>query len=438
MAQHTWPADDDVLEGIAECGSRATYARTLGVAETTLSSYLRRNPNLRDRVREALASKQTLEAKPLDQVVSEAERRDIEVANRAELKRILSSEHRMRRYEAVLADCLQSYEPTELAAPLPDPGNRPVHEDILITGDWHIGQKTTLEETGGMYEHGIETARGQVAKIWKAVNRLHNLDLHARDTRKLHHLFIGDLVEGSNMRPSQMKSVTDVVTRQVIQGFDLLAWLVRQELTIYEEVEIDLIGGNHDRTTQKPGNAGLGESSYIDTFSWLVGAFLERVLDEDVKGGRLKIRNWETYFGYKEIAGIKTVFEHGSSFKWSAGGYGGVPWYSVSNLAPKYAAMLGEADLVILGHGHRPAIIPIPNGRGWTVVNGALPATSTYVQAGQKVVSRPQQWRLSAHEKLGITSFEPIYADVPGTLLPGMVWEDPVRYADRASGKSRP
>ena len=424
-----WPSDDAIVAGCVDAGGRAKYAATLGKSESALRRHVQKDPKLRDRLAKALT-------KPLDEVVAEAEQRDIDLANRAELKKILASEHRMRRYEAVLSECLTAYEPTELAAPLPEGGDRPVHEDILITGDWHIGQKTTLEETGGIYEHGLDTARGQVAKIWKAVDRLHNLDLHARDTKKLHHLFIGDLVEGSDMRPSQMKGVTDVVTRQVIQGFDLLAWLVRQELTIYDEVEIDLIGGNHDRTTRKPGNAGLGESSYIDTFSWLVGAFLERVLDNDVKEGRLKIRNWETYFGYKEIAGIKTVFEHGSSFKWAAGGYGGVPWYSVSNLAPKYAAMLGEADLVILGHGHRPAIIPIPNGRGWTVVNGALPATSNYVQAGQKVVSRPQQWRLSAHERLGITSFEPIYADVPGTLLPGMIWDDPETYADRASGKA--
>jgi hypothetical protein len=328
----------------------------------------------------------------------------------------------MRRYEAVLSDCLRSYEPTELSAPLPDKG-LPVHEDILVTGDWHIGQKTTLEETGGIYVHDVDTARAQVAKIWKAVSRLHHLERHARSVHKLNHLFIGDIVEGSGMRPSQLRKIEDVVTRQLVQGFDLLAWLIRQELTIYPEVEVDVVGGNHDRTTQKPGDAGLGESSYIDTFSWLLGAFLERVLADDVASGRLKIKNWETFFGAKEVCGVKTVFEHGSSFKWAAGGYGGVPWYAVSNLGPKYAAMLGEADLVILGHGHRPAIIPVPNGRGWIVANGALPATSTYVQAGMKVISRPQQWRLSVHEKMGVTGFTPIYADVPGTVLPDEFWD---------------
>lgn len=373
--------------------------------------------------------------KSLDDVVAEAERRDIERQNASELRRITSQEHRMRRYESLLTDVLTSYEPTELAAPEPDEG-LPVHEDILVTGDWHIGQKTRLEETGGLYEQDVATARAQVATIWKAVERIHRIESSGRNIQKLHHLFIGDLVDGDNMRASQHRKIEDVVTTQLVQGFDLLAWLIRQELTIYPEVEVDLVGGNHDRTTQKPGDAGLGELSYVDTLSWLAGAFLERVLANDIKSGRLKIRNWTTFFGFKEILGLKLVFEHGSSFKWGTGGYGGVPWYGVANLGPKYVSMLGGADLVVLGHGHRPAILP--NGRGWIVANGALPATSTYVQAGSKVISRPQQWRLSVHEKFGLTNFTPIYADVPEALLPGMVWENPIEYADLASGKCPP
>lgn len=372
----------------------------------------------------------------LDDVVADEQARDIERANKKELRKILSGEHRMRRYETVLNDALTAYEPVELAAPTPADSSLPVHEDILVTGDWHIGQKTTLEETGGIYEQDVATARAQVAQLWRATERIHAIESSGRNITKLHHIFLGDLVEGSNMRPSQHRKIEDVVTVQMVEGFDLLAWQIRQELTIFPEVEVDLVGGNHDRGTQKAGDAGLGELSYVDTFSWLAGAFLERVLANDIETGRLKVRNWTTFFGFKEIANQRVVFEHGSSFKWSTGGYGGIPWYGVSNLGPKYNAMLGGADLILLGHGHRPAILP--HGRGWIVANGALPATSTYVQAGQKVVSRPQQWRLSAHHKFGITNFTPIYADVPEALLPGMVWEAPEHYADLASGKVAP
>lgn len=373
-------------------------------------------------------------ARSLDEVVADAERKDIERLNRQELRKVTSQEHRLRRYLDCLDGALRAYEPAELAH-LGAPEGKPVHEDILITSDWHVGQKTTLEETGGMYEQDIATARMQVAKIWRAVERLYYINSSGRTTKKLNHLFIGDLVEGDDMRASQHRKIEDLVTVQLVEGFDLLAWLIRQELTLYDEVEVDVTGGNHDRMG-KPGDAGLGELGYTDTFMWLAGAFLERVLQKDVESGRLTIKNWTTFFGFKEVLGLKVVFEHGSSFKWAAGGYGGIPWYAVSNLGPRYAAMLGGADLIAIGHGHRPVVLP--NGRGWIIANGALPATSTYVQAGMKVVSRPQQWLLSVHEKMGLTNFTPIYADVPGTLLPGQIWEKPEHYAGMATGKSAP
>lgn len=378
------------------------------------------------------ASMQT--AGTLDEVVSEAARLDLERENRAELKKILSAEHRQRRYEEVLDGALRAYDPTPLAR-LPDRSRarKPKHEDILVTSDWHVGQKVTLEETGAIYEQDMETARMQVAKVWNALEHLHQIESSGREITKLHHLFLGDLVEGDGMRKSQTRKIDDVVTVQTVQGFDLLAWLIRQELLIYPTVELDLTGGNHDRTSEKAGDGGLGELSYVDTYTWLAGAFLERVLASDIESGRLKIRNWPTFFGYKEISGLKVVFEHGSSFKWAAGGYGGVPWYAVSQLGPKYAAMLGAADLILIGHGHRPVCIPF--GRGWILANGALPATSTYIQAGMKVVSRPMQWKLSTHRNQGITSFTPLYADVPGALLPGMIWENPEHYAEVACGK---
>lgn len=373
----------------------------------------------------------------LDDVVDDAARRDRERENRAELKKITLAESRQRRIEALLRECVAAYDATPLVRP-PVGGKLPEHEDILVTSDWHIGQQVTMEETGGIYEQTMETTRNQVAKIWRAVEHLHAIDQSGRKVNKLHHLFLGDLVENDVMRASQSRKIEDVVSVQAVQGIDLLAWLIRQELQIYPEVEVELVGGNHDRFSQRPGDAGLGELSYVDTWSWVAGAMIERLLASDIASGRLKVRNWTTYFGYKKVSGLKAVWEHGSSFKWSIGAYGGVPFYAVSQLGPRYAQMLGGADLIMIGHGHQPINMPIGGGRGWIVANGALPATSTYIQAGKKVVSRPMQWKISTHVEHGITGFVPIYCDVPGQLPPGALWEDPDKYAALASGKTPP
>ena len=369
------------------------------------------------------------QAESLSSVVAETHRRDVEQANRQELKRITALESRIQRYEAVLRDCLTTYEPTALVV---DPPSRkaklPQHELVLCTGDWHTGLKVAVHETGGVYEQDVETTRGQVFKLWDRVARLHEIESAGIHFTKLHILGLGDLIENDDMRPAQHRSIEDVMTVQTVQAFDLFTWLIRQALTRFEEVEVDMVGGNHDRTSRKAGNAGLGELGYADTMSWLIGEFTKRLFADEP---RVKIRNWQSFFGYKIVAGQRLVFEHGSSIKWAANSYGGVPWYGVSQLPRKYAEMIGESSIFVIGHGHRPAILP--NGRGWMVLNGALPATSNYEQSSFKTVHRPLQWLLSVHEKYGLTGWKPVYLDVEGTVLPGEIWTDPERYARLAN-----
>ncbi len=366
----------------------------------------------------------------LDAALEAAHAKDIEQQQRKELKTATALESRIRRYIAVLEEHVKAYEPTPFVpvATKRQLAKLPQHEALLFTGDWHTGMRTKIHETGGVYEQDVATTRSQVTKLWDRLERLHNIEAASVNYTKLHIVSLGDLIEGDDMRPSQHRQIEDVMTVQTIQAFDMFTWMIRQALQIYETVEVDMVGGNHDRTARNRGNAGLGELDYADTMSWLIGEFTKRVFVDEP---RVKITNWNTFFGYKVVAGQRLVFEHGSSFRWNANSYGGIPWYSVSQLPRKYAEMLGEADITAIGHGHRPAILPA--GRGWMVVNGAFPATSNYEQSGFKSVHRPLQWLLSVHEEHGLTAYKPIYLDVPGTLLPGQVWEDPSLYAELAN-----
>jgi hypothetical protein len=368
----------------------------------------------------------------IDRELEAAERRDFEQRARSELKKSTALESRIRRYIDVLRECLTAYKPTPLIAPVKskEKAKLPQHELILCTGDWHTGQQTKIHETGGIYEQDVATTRKQIVILFESLVRLHAIQSAGINFTKLHIIGLGDLIDNDDMRPSQHRHVEDVMTVQTIQAFDLFAWLCRQALTVFDQVEVDLVGGNHDRTGRAKGNAGLGELDYADTMSWLIGEFVKRLFKDEA---RIKVRNWNTFFGYKAVAGQKVIFEHGSSIKWNANSYGGVPWYGVSMLPKRYADMLGKPDITIIGHGHRPAIIP--DGRGWQVMNGALPATSNYEQSSFKTVHRPLQWLLSVHKKYGLAGWTPIYLDTPGTVLPGQIWTDPEFYARAANDR---
>jgi hypothetical protein len=380
----------------------------------------------RDRIK-ALPAEEVVNAS-LDSALAESHARDIDLANRAELRKATALESRIRRYERILRDCLVEYEPTPLVRPQMNVEDLPEHELILATGDWHTGAKVMWHETGGMYEQDVATTRSQIEHLWDRIVRLHAIQSAGINYTKLHIIALGDLIDNDDMRPSQHRNVEDILTVQTIQAFDLFSWLCRQALTLFPEVEVEVIGGNHDRTGRAKGNAGLGELDYADTMSWLIGEFTKRQFENEP---RIKVRNWQTFFGYKEVAGQRVVFEHGSSIKWNANSYGGIPWYGVSMLPKRYADMLGKADIFLMGHGHRPAILP--DGRGWLVINGALPATTNYEQSGFKSIHRPMQWLMSVHKKYGLTGWTPIYLDVEGTVLPGEVWSDPDGYADAAN-----
>ena len=373
------------------------------------------------------------EGTDLESTLRRQTERDQEQAHRSELKKLTAMEERIRRYEGVLEGALTAYEPTPLVFVTPKTREKlPQHELILCTGDWHTGAVSKIHETGGVYEQNVETTRQQVFQLWDRIVRLHAIQSSGIHFTKLHIIALGDLIDNDDMRPSQHRSVEDVMTVQTVQAFDLFSWLCRQALTLFPEVEVEVVGGNHDRTGRSKGNAGLGELDYADTMSWLIGEFTKRLFADEP---RIKVRNWNTYFGYKHVANHRVVFEHGSSIKWAANSYGGVPWYGVSMLPVKYASMLGAPDLMIIGHGHRPAVLPFGVG-AWQILNGALPATSLYEQSSFKSVHRPLQWLLSVHEKHGLTGFTPIYLDVPGTLKPGEIWTDSEKYADLANERA--
>ncbi|HYE58582.1 MAG TPA: metallophosphoesterase [Rhodothermales bacterium] len=357
---------------------------------------------------------------PLDALRDRERRRESERAHAAELKRLLAAEAAREAYLATIREHapLLSVPPLEKAPRLVDP---PVHEWVLVLSDLHIGQKASSLETGGLFELSLEHARGQIRDLWRRVELLHRLKAKGVRVRRLTVLILGDTHEGSGMRPRQALEIDGTVTKQCVEVTDLLAWLLQQALSLFPEVVVHNVGGNHDRISQKPGLAGLGELAYHDTYAWLSGEFLRRMFSKAIEAGRLELTNWESFFGYAEIAGHRFVFEHGASFKTSTGSYGGIGWYPIQNAAGRYQQMLDGADFVVMGHFHTPALLPL--GRGWQVLNGALPPSSPYVQATFKKVGTPCQVLLDLHPDVGLVDFRPIYLPLEGTAKPGAVWQ---------------
>jgi hypothetical protein len=364
---------------------------------------------------EAFAAQEDLAQKLLREKQDAQRRADV-----AELKRLTSAENHRQDALKIIHEHVPLLEPPKLRAYKPL-RKTPRHTWAPVISDWQMGQLTKLGATGQMFEQTSAITKRQVKDFWTKIEILHEIEKTSKHIEELVIFSLGDLLENDQMRVSQAAGVDSLVTQQAIDVTDLEAWLLNQALARFPKVRLLHVGGNHERTSSKAGNAGLGELGYTDTYSWLIGEFLRRMFERAIDSGRLEIVNHESFFGAAVVAGQRCVYEHGASFRASTGSYGGVSFYSIANAAAGYQKMLDGADLVLMGHHHRAMVLPM--GWGWQVMNGALPPSSDFVQSNFKGYGRPSQTLLDLHEQVGLVSWWPLYLETPSMLRPGDFWK---------------
>lgn len=369
----------------------------------------------RDRVKVAI-EKEGLQDKLARERADAARRSEI-----GELRRLVSAENHRLDALKIIRESVLLVEPPKLR-PARQPGKRaPHHTWGLVISDWQLGQLTTFASSGNVFEQTTAVTRAQVRELWSVVEVLHGIHSHGKTIDELVIFSLGDLLENDQMRTSQAAMVDAPVTRQAVDVIDLEAELVTQALALFPKVRLLHVGGNHERTSPKAGNAGLGELGYTDTYSWLIGEVLRRQFERAIDGGRLELQNHESFFGTAMVANQRCVYEHGASFRASTGSYGGVSYYSIANAAAGYQKMLDGADLVLMGHHHVSMVLPM--GFGWQILNGALPPSSQFAQSNFKGYRRPSQTLLDLHPEKGLTGWTPIYLDTPGMVRPGDFWK---------------
>lgn len=335
-----------------------------------------------------------------------------------ELRRATTDAAKAEQIRSLLTEHLSTWKPRPYNPPA---GLRDDHADhlwVLHLSDWHIGQNTDKASTGGLFVQTSDIAKEQVTRMAEILREI--MRDGGRKVRKLLIIMNGDIVEGDDMRNSQHTDIDRLVMAQTVEAFDLSRWLIDglQEL-FEEEVVVSSVGGNHDRTSRKPGNAGGGELGYVDSYAWLIGEMLKRWYVED---SRTTIFNRSTFFGQIMFGGHRFVHSHGADIKWTTGGHSGIPWNAISVAAMRYEQMVGGYDALFLGHGHIPGMLPMGQQSN-VFLNGSLPPSTSWVQASFKANRRPVQ-QLVMFNKHGAVAYYPLYLDVGNRASTEEVWLD--------------
>lgn len=330
----------------------------------------------------------------LEQRVSDEKAAVIRRAEERDLRRKLGE----RARSEILADAISAavlqlpqLEPVKYVSP--QTGGFEEEHVVLILSDAHVGYWLTEEASGGLWSYDFDTFRSYVRLIVEKIRAI--VPRHNYRIPVLHIHMLGDLIENQIMRPSQGYEIEFGLVKQVMAAAQTFAWMVRELLPMFEQIDVTVVPGNHGRMTQKYGELPAGES-----FDLVVGEFLKAYLKDEP---RVKIDVIDAKRTVVDVLGWRVLLAHGDGIR---GGFAGVPHYGRDrhniNIAGLYEDLTEGIDLIEMGHFHDPHEGTF---RTWGrfFVNGAFTGASNYSIERLNRATQPAQWMYGVSRERPVT-----------------------------------
>lgn len=319
-----------------------------------------------------------------------------ELVRREELKELRDA----RKDEARFRLFMESIEANMVRMPpmgppmLPETSDKAHDEEtaVLVISDVHVGKWVDPVEVGGSFGYSVGEFERRLGNLKRRFDSVINIHQQAIPIKRLYVLFLGDLVEGSDMRASQRIRIDATIGAQTllfVQKFaPFLTGLSRQ----FEEVRCIFVGGNHGRVGK------AGDNLPVDNFDVMAGHFLETAL-QNVENVSVHVSHRP--YEIARIAGQTIYMAHGENTG-GGGGFAGVPAYSIARSAARDTQLHRHLfDAYVIAHFHTAQDMEI-NGTP-VLVNGCWDGGDNYSVNRLKVASIPAQWVFGVSPKRGLT-----------------------------------
>jgi len=269
-----------------------------------------------------------------------------------------------------------------------------------MLSDWQLG-KVTPDYDSVVCEQRIQQYTAKVAALTEIQRADHPVN-------ELHVWLLGDLVEGELIFPGQAHKIDASLYRQVaLDGPRILGDFLRQMLSIFAEVKVTAVIGNHGAI----GGLSRREMDPESNADRMLYRIVQQLLASEKRlswtipdGGRE--RYW---YAIDQIGTYSCLLFHGDQVR---GGFAGMPFYGF------YKAINGWASGAIrepfgdaaCGHWHQHASLTF-NQRQLRV-NGTTESYNTFAQEQLKAMGDPSQRLLFVHPERGKVSAEyQVYLD---------------------------
>lgn len=263
---------------------------------------------------------------------------------------------------------------------------------VALASDWHVEETVPAASVNGLNEFNPRIAEARIAKFFKTLVRLTEIE---RGGAKIDDLVLwlgGDLMTG--MIHEELAETNSRTPTQTI------LWLQDQLLTglatlkpHFQRICIPTSYGNHGRTTIKPRHATGAAHSY----EWLLYRILEgRTAGDD----QLAWQVADSYFNFMTVHDRRLRFHHGDGLRYQ-GGIGGLTIPTEKAIA-SWNKSPNRADLDLFGHWHT-----YQQARTW-LCNGSLVGYNAYALSIKASFEPPAQTFFLLDKKRGRTVTAPI------------------------------
>jgi len=341
--------------------------------------------------------------------IEEATRQQAAEMERRREKRMLADLLSKQSAITQVVDAVREVVPTiprievpRLQAPDIDPLHSTPQTALLLLSDVHIGQVVRPEEVDGLGEYNFNKfleRRDRLVKTVRSIVQHHRMS-HPVDDLAI--AWLGDMVEGDGIFPSQRLNLDKNLMEQVFDGAFELSTIPLAMLDLVDRIQNYCVVGNHGRVGRKGDNLTYVSWDYVTyrTMQLKLAEFSDRI-------------TWdipESFFTTPTIAGHPWLFWHGDDLK----SWNGLPWYGLQRAVGAWTSIFNTRQQTFenaaIGHFHQHA--EIQQYAGNIIANGCWPGSNEY-SLRLRSISRPMQTLLFLHPKYGVTARYNVLLDIP-------------------------
>jgi hypothetical protein len=263
-------------------------------------------------------------------------------------------------------------------------------EDMgIILSDLHIGHEHTLEETGGLSEYNLDIFMQRLENLKTAITDIYELHSKLYKIPTLHIFSLGDIVDGANTAGAWSPVwINTPIFDQVMIGYRALSDFIYYMLTLFDNVEMYSLYGNHGRI------APNGAEKKYNNFDLFCYKYIEL---EFANQPRLKMHIEKTWWSIKEIQNHRFLMVHGDDVKSK-----NPPVTALLDLEKKMTGITKVIpDYTICGHFHNCSEYTTHNGKA--LMNGSFVGADVYSLSNCMPGCLPEQKLFGIHPKIGIT-----------------------------------